>query len=301
MFAADPVTLDVSARLDAPDRPVTFAVHHPLVSVDGTAKTEGDQQVQAHLVLPDLSPLAAAGGTDIRGNTDLDIQAEMRDGTTTASAKGRVAVTGGMAPVPALIGDDGTIDVAASLHGQDVTLSHLAVNGKALNLSAQGGMADQTINADWSIGLADLTAIQPNLSGRMDVKGHAGGKLDDLAVQADIGADLAAKGFSSGHITAKVDATGLPATPHATINANGTLLDAPLSLALTADESQWSVQGRDQPGVLEVAEGGRNGQPDPAGGDPGRKPAHRSRPPRGPGAAVGPAGRRPSQCHARFG
>ena len=67
MFAADPVTLDASARLDAPDRPVTFAVHHPLVSVDGTAKTEGVQQVQAHLVLPDLSPLAAAGGTDIRG------------------------------------------------------------------------------------------------------------------------------------------------------------------------------------------------------------------------------------------
>ena len=71
MFAADPVTLDVSARLDAPDRPVTFALHHPLVSVDGTAKTEGVQQVQAHLVLPDLSPLAAAGGTDIRGNADL--------------------------------------------------------------------------------------------------------------------------------------------------------------------------------------------------------------------------------------
>ena len=71
----------------------------------------------------------------------------------------------------------------------------------------------------------------------MDAKGHASGKLDDLAVQADVGADLAAKGYSSGHITAKVDATGLPAAPHATINADGTLLDAPLSLALTAEKS----------------------------------------------------------------
>ena len=55
IFASTPVTLDVSARLDAPDRPVTFALRHPLVSVDGTAKTAGVQQVSAHLALPDLS------------------------------------------------------------------------------------------------------------------------------------------------------------------------------------------------------------------------------------------------------
>jgi translocation and assembly module TamB len=242
IFAADPVTLDVSARLDQSDRPVTFALRHRLVSIDGTAKTEGTQQVQAHLVLPDLAPLAAAGGADVSGSADLDIQAKLQDGTATASAKGRVGITGGMAPIPALIGNDGSIDLEASRHGQDITLSHLAVNGKALTLSAQGGMADQTIDADWSVALADLAAIQPTLSGRVDAKGHAGGKLDDLTVQADIGADLAAKGYSSGHITATVDATGLPAAPHATINAGGTLLDAPLALALTADEANGAVK-----------------------------------------------------------
>jgi len=271
LFAAAPVTLDASARLDQPDRPVSFALHHPLVSADGTAKTEGVQQVQAHLVLPDLSPLAAAGGVQINGSTDLDIQAELKDGTTTAAVKGRIAVTGGMAPVPALIGDDGNIDVAASLHGQDITLSHLTVNGKALAVSAHGSMTqgsmtqgsmtqgsmtqgsmtqgsqtvsapDQTIDADWSIALADLTAVQPTLSGRVDAKGHVNGTLKDLAAQADIGADLAAKGFSSGHITAKVDATGLPAAPHASVTADGTLLNAPLSLALTADDANGAIK-----------------------------------------------------------
>ena len=39
-----------------------------------------------------------------------------------------------------------------------------------------------------------------------------------------------------------MDATGLPAAPHATINANGTLLDAPLTLALTADEANGAVK-----------------------------------------------------------
>ncbi|WP_254073337.1 translocation/assembly module TamB domain-containing protein [Acidisphaera sp. S103] len=237
LFAANPVTLDASVRLDAPDRPVTFAVHHPLLSLDGTAKTAGVQRVQAHLVLPDVSPFAEAGGADVHGSTDIMIQAEMQNGTTTTSAKGKVAITGGMAPVPALIGDGGTIDVAASMHGQDISLSHLTLNGKSLTVTAQGGLSDQTVNADWTVALADLTAIQPNLSGRLDVKGHAGGTLNDLAVQAELGADLAAKGYSSGHITAKVDATGLPGAPHATVNADGKLLDAPLSLALTADEA----------------------------------------------------------------
>ncbi|MEA2740563.1 MAG: translocation and assembly module TamB, partial [Acetobacteraceae bacterium] len=254
ILAAAPVTLDVSARLDEPDRPVTFALHHALVSADGVAKTEGVRQVQAHLVLPDLSPFAAIGGVDIRGSTDLDVQAEMKDGTTTATVKGRVGITGGMAPAPALIGADGSIDLAASLHGEDITLSRLMVNGKALSVSAQGsltqaaessatagnatsgnatpgnaspgnaaldnatpgnatsgnatsgnatpgnatsgnasprnagpgnasspnttpghatpgssaaGTSGQTLNADWTIALSDLAAVQPDLSGRV--------------------------------------------------------------------------------------------------------------------------------------
>jgi translocation and assembly module TamB len=242
IFAANPVTLEVSAQLDAPDRPVTFALRHPLVSAEGAAKTQGVQQLQVHLVLPDLSPLAAIGGADIHGSTDLGVQAEMKDGTTTASVKGRLAIVGGMAPLPALIGENGNINLTASVHGQDITLSHLAVNGRALDVSAQGRMSEQTIDADWLVGLTDLTAIQPSLSGRVDIKGHAGGKLSDLAVQADIGADLAAKGYSSGHITAKVDAAGLPGAPHATLTASGTLLGAPLSLALAADENKGAVK-----------------------------------------------------------
>jgi translocation and assembly module TamB len=242
LFATDPITLTASARLDAPDRPVTFALHHPLVSAEGTAHTQGTQQLQAHLSLPNLSPLAAAGGTDLDGSAGLDITAQTNDGTISVTAAGRVAITGGIAPVPALIGADGSIDAAASLHGENITLSHLTVNGKALNVSAHGGMEDQTLDLDWTVALADLAAIQPSVSGTLDAKGHAGGKLNDLAIQADLDADLAAKGYSSGHIAAKVDATGLPATPHATINAGGTLLDAPLTLDLTAEQANGVVK-----------------------------------------------------------
>lgn len=126
IFASDPVALTVSADLDAPDRPVTFALRHPLVTAEGTAHTAGVEQVQAKITLPNLTPLADAGGAKLDGSTDLDITAEMKDGTTTAAAKGRISIIGGMAPVPALIGENGTIDVAATMHDQDITLSHLS-------------------------------------------------------------------------------------------------------------------------------------------------------------------------------
>nr|WP_294556605.1 translocation/assembly module TamB domain-containing protein [uncultured Rhodopila sp.] len=237
IFASAPIVVDASARLDAADRPVTFGVRHPLVSAEGSAQTAGIETLKAHLVLPDLAPLAAAGGTDIRGSSDLDVQAEVNGDTTTASAKGRLAVTGGMAPVPALIGDDCQIDLAASMHGQDVALSHLTVNGKALDVSAQGGLTDKKLDLNWAVALADLAAVQPSLSGKVDAKGHAAGALDAVAVQADIGADVAAKGIQTGHLDAHVDATGLPGSPHADVKADGTLLNAPLSLALTADQA----------------------------------------------------------------
>lgn len=242
VLAAAPVTLDAAANLDAADRPFTFALHHPLISVDGNGQAGGTQKVAAHLVLPDLGPLAAIGGANIQGSTDLNLTAEVDGDTRTATVKGRVAITGGMAPVPALIGDDGRVDLAASMHGQDITLSHLTINGKALDVTADGGMSGQTVNLNTTIGLSNLTAVQPGLSGKVAVTAHASGALDALKAQADIDADIAAKGYEPGHVTAHVDASGLPHAPHAVVNANGTLLGAPLVLALTADETDGVIK-----------------------------------------------------------
>ncbi len=238
IFASAPIVLDASARLDAADRPVTFGVQAP-AGVGGRVGADGgDRDAEGASGAAGSGP-AGGGGRDghSRQHAISMWQAEVNGDTTTASAKGRLSVTGGMAPVPALIGDDCRIDVAASMHGQDVTLSHLTVNGKNLDVSAQGGLADKTLDLNWTVALADLAAVQPNLSGKVDAKGHAGGALDAVAVQADIGADVAAKGIQPGHLDAHVDATGLPGSPHADVKADGTLLNAPLSLALTADQA----------------------------------------------------------------
>lgn len=241
IFAAAPVALDASARLDAADRPVTFKLQHPLVNVDGSAKTAGQQQVQAHLVLPDLAPLAAAGGVDLAGSADLNAQASVQGDDADATIQGKVAISGGMAPVPGLVGDDGRIDVAATKRGQDLTLSHLTLNGKTMTVAAQGGLSGENIKAGWDVALSDLAAVRPDLTGTVHTTGEASGTLKDIAVKTDIDANVGTQGYSSGQVKAHIEATGLPSAPHATINANGTLLDAPLTVALTANEQDGAV------------------------------------------------------------
>ena len=242
VFAGGPLTLDATEKLDDPGKPVTFALHHPLLSIDGTARVEDNPRLQAHLVVPDLAPVADAGGLRIAGHADLTLTAAMKDGTTSGTVAGQVAITGGMAPLPALIGEDGRVDIAGSAKGDDYTLSHLTVNGKALTATANGTLASKILDLTWAVALADLSAIQPALSGTLDAKGHAGGAPEALAVQARLASDVAAKGYSPGHITATVDATGLPDAPRAAVNANGTLLDAPLTLALTAGKTGTTIQ-----------------------------------------------------------
>ena len=235
LLAAAPVVLEASAELDAAERPVTFALRHPLISIVGTARAAGVQTLNAHVELPDLAPLAQAGGVDVQGRARLDVDATKEGTAITAATKGDLAIIGGLAPVPALVGENGHLDVAASMRGQDIVLSRLRVNGKDLDVSADGSLSGSTIDMNWAVALADLAVVQPGLSGKIEAKGRASGPMDDLAVQADIGTDLAARGYQSGHIAARIDATGLPGAPKAKVTANGALLDAPLSLALTAD------------------------------------------------------------------
>ena len=139
LLAAAPLVADAAVQLDAPDRPATFAIKHPLISAEGKAQTAGTVRAEMTLDLPDLAPFAAAGGVDIRGHTALTLNATQADGATTVNADGTVAITGGMAPLPALIGDAAKLGVTAAMRGQDVTLSRLQLDGKTLAVAADGG------------------------------------------------------------------------------------------------------------------------------------------------------------------
>ena len=235
LLAAAPLTLDATARLDAADRPVRFTLSHPLIGADGTAQTAGALQGSVSLTLPDLAPLAAAGSTDLQGRLALTLRVAMQGDTTTLDANGTLGVTGGTAPVPALLGDDAHLAAAATLRGQEVTLSRLEVNGKALSAAANGRVALPAIDLTWSARLANLTALQPTLTGTLQAEGHVSGTQDDLALVSDVAGDVGSGKIKPGHVTAHVEAQHLPGAPAGRVTAQGMLLDSPLDLAVAAE------------------------------------------------------------------
>ena len=234
LLAAAPLHLTAQARLDAPDRPVVFSLSHPLASIEGTAHTAGPLSGEARIMLPDLAPLAVAGGVDLQGRTALTAKATQDAAGTHVDLDGTLGVTGGMAPVPALLGPEATLGLSALLHGADVTFSRLRVAGRTLTLGAEGGLRGGEISLDWRVGLADLGVLAATVQGNLDASGHVAGRTDALAVNADLSGNLATSGFPSSPVHGLVLARGLPGNPAGSISAEGTLDGQPLALAAEA-------------------------------------------------------------------
>lgn len=236
LLAAAPLVIDAAVRLDALDRPATFAINHPLISAEGKAQTAGTVRAEMTLDLPDLAPFAAAGGADIRGHTALTLNATQADGATTVKADGTVAITGGMAPLPALIGDAAKLGVTAAMRGQDVTLSRLQLDGKTLAVAADGGMSGNAVDLNWKVALSDLHALASTVAGRLSAQGHVAGPQDDLSVTADLAGEVATQGMPRGPLKARLEAQHLPNAPTGKLTAEGTLEGAPLTLAVAVQQ-----------------------------------------------------------------
>ena len=235
LLEADPLTLQATARLDAADRPVSFALTHKLLTARGTAHTGGDVTADMTLVAPDLSPFAAIGGIDLHGRTDLAIKAAIAGDIDRVDIDGALGITSGMAPIPGLIGPDAKLGVSASLHGSDVTVSRLTVDGRTLALSATGGLTGGVVGLDWKLALADLAVVAPAVSGDIAAQGRLQGKTDDLAARADVTGALATRGFAKAPLKLSLDAQHLPGAPTGHVTAQAAFEGAPLSLDAHAE------------------------------------------------------------------
>jgi translocation and assembly module TamB len=236
LFAGDPVVVRVDARLDAPDRPVHVVLRHKLIEAVADAQTAGTQRLDATVTLAELAPFAAMSGLDLQGALKLGLHAAMAGDTTTIGADGTIGVTGGMQQIRDLVGDAGHLTLAATLHGRDVTLSRLQFDGRSLNASAGGSVAHDQIDLNWSLGVSDLAAAEPTLSGQLQANGHAGGSTDNLDLTADLTGGVAVRGRSSGTLTSRIEVHGLPNNASARITAQGSLLDAPIELAVALQQ-----------------------------------------------------------------
>jgi translocation and assembly module TamB len=232
IFAATPVAIQADAKLDELDRPVDLTVRHKLFTLDAKALTGARREVNATLTAPDLSPFAAMEKIDLAGGMTLMLHATTQGDTTTLGADGTVGVTGGMQQAEALVGNAGKLHLAATVHGSDVTLSDLTFTGQSVSLAAKGSVANNQVDLGWTLGVSNLAAAEPSLQGQLQATGKVSGATDDLSLTTDINGGVATRGYSSGALNAHIAASGLPNNPNGTITVQGTLLDAPVDLAV---------------------------------------------------------------------
>jgi translocation and assembly module TamB len=241
LFATAPFTLDATAHLEAPDRPVEFALHHPLLAADGSAQTAGAIQAKVHLVIPRLAPFAAVAGATLEGHTTLDLSGGMQDGATQLAVTGTIGLNSGTPPAPALLGSDARVDLLVSMRGQDLTITRFALNGKEATAAVTGHASPSSVDLAWSIALADLAAVQPPLRGKLAAQGHVGGSSQDLSLTADLNGEVATQDISSGSLSVHLLAKGLPGAPVGQLTAQGTLLGSPIELAVGAQRQPDGV------------------------------------------------------------
>ena len=241
LLAASPVMLQANARLDDPTRPVTFSLSHPLLQATGTARTGGAISAHVDLTAPDLQPLAKIGGVDLQGRTQLAVDAAMAGGTTNVTVDGTLGITGGLAPVPGLLGDAAKLGITVALTGSDISISRAAVDGRALTLAASGTDKAGTLDVQYKVGLTNLAVLAPSAEGAVTLTGTAQGQTDNLAVTAQLSGDVGAKGVPRGPVSVVLNASGLPGKPAGSVVAQGTLEGAALNLSLHAERSADGV------------------------------------------------------------
>jgi len=235
LLAADPVRLTAAMRLDQAARPVDFALLHPLLRLSGHAETGGAIRGEATATVPDVAPFGALAGIALQGHTTATAHVAEQGATMRIAIDGTAGITGGMAPVPGLIGPDARFSARAALTGQDIDVSSAEVNGRTLHVSAHGFDHGTALDLAWQVGLTDLSVLAPSLLGKLDIVGRAHGKRTDLALEADASGEVGGKGFPRGPVAVSVRAAGLPGAPNGTVEAHGTLDGAKLTLDAALD------------------------------------------------------------------
>ncbi|MBS1211457.1 MAG: putative Outer Membrane Protein, partial [Proteobacteria bacterium] len=231
-----PVELDASVALDGDDRPVTFSLKHPLIAAEGKFRTAQGVAGEAILRLPDLAPLAEVGGMVLAGRAEFKLSADVQDSGTRLDTDGRLSVTGGVGPLPALIGEGASIAASVTLQGDDIALSRLQFRGKAFRLTGAGRMESRDIDGQWDATLADLHALVPAATGQISTQGKIKGPSNAFALTAQVTGDIAVQGLPRGPFSAKLESKGLPDSPSASLTAGGVVAGSPLQLAVRAQQ-----------------------------------------------------------------
>ncbi len=99
-------------------------------------------------------------------------------------------------------------------------------------------MSPSILHVRWDMGLSDLSAVSPALTGTLNASGTVDGPTMAFTGDAQLTSTLSVRGSPSGTVTAAVKMRGLPSSPNGSIVAQGMLDGAPLQVDVALERSQ---------------------------------------------------------------
>jgi translocation and assembly module TamB len=232
LLQATPLAFQVQIGLDTPDYPVEFVLKHPLIDASGRTRLE-DKGMRAELALnlPDLRPLAAANGMQLDGHGMLTLKAARQADGSKLEMAGLLGLSGGSSWAK-LLGESAKFDVSMAGKDEDMTLSRLQLDGKALSLSAHGELESGNADFEWQAQLNDVSVIADTASGKLAIQGSLNGERNDLTLETELNGILTSQGYPGGPIDANLQLQHLPDAPDGRIDLSGELIGSPIDVRL---------------------------------------------------------------------
>jgi translocation and assembly module TamB len=241
LLRQDPLTVEASLRLDQPSHPLDLSASHRLFSLRAHAVIAGEQSASLDMRLTDLAALASIAGQDVRGTASVKAQLFGKPGDAHLVANADLNITGGTAPWIGIVGSRATLQLTGGLTSAAINVERLQVTGRALNASlsgsasrpppdAAGSDAVPKVRARWDANLTDLGTVSSLLAGRLNASGSLSGTWAALAGDAQFASTFSVRGSTSGTLAGVVHAHSLTAAPDATLQAQGSVDGAAVTL-----------------------------------------------------------------------
>jgi translocation and assembly module TamB len=252
LLEKDPLKVDASMRIRDPTRPLTVTASHRLFSLNANAVTTGRQNAAFVLKLPSIAPFAALAGETLNGDATVKGRIERRESDIGLNVDADTTLAAGGPSWTAMIGNRVALGISGAFSDTTFTVERLRVAGNKWSLSASGnaerpaaaspaangaaaglGAVFKSLDARFTLDVADLGIVASSLGGTLQASGRLNGPATSLSGDATLKSTLSVRGSAPGAMTAELHARGLPNAPSASITANGALDDSPLDLAVT--------------------------------------------------------------------
>lgn len=235
LFQDSRLTLDATVRLDDPRRPLTLTANHRLFALSANAVTAGARSADLKLRVPDLNPLAPLAGTALRGDAELSAHVDYAPALLKLNADLESHLDAGAAAWAGLVkGGLTRLQLTAQMNDRQISVTDLQLAAPAISLSAEANterQGDQRMTARFNLGLPDLHRVSPALAGNLKANASVTGTRQNMSTDTRFTTNLSVHGSPRGTVTARVQASGLPAAPEGAIEAGGDLDGSPLRVS----------------------------------------------------------------------